>query len=128
MIREWILFIAYEACGGRDLMLKKNPFQYNNAIRLIAACCLIHVLQVTTLLEKNVFLSIKRATVTQYAIFIFVCVLLIYLIGKAFSKKMLARAISYYKGRDISKHSKLIAFGYLIANLIVLALIINFNR
>lgn len=128
MFREKILMIAYQACSGKGLIWEQNPFRYRNAIRLITVVVLLHLLQIISLLKKNIFLSIRHTTSEQYLIFIGICVLCIFSIEKVFSKKILAKSIRLYKEAPIANHSKLIAFGYLVLNFIILSVIINFNR
>jgi hypothetical protein len=128
MFREVVLFIAFRACSGKSLIWGQNPFQYRNAIRLIAVSFIIHFFQLLSLVKKNIFISIEHASTTQYLIFIGACVLCTYGIEQIFSKKVLARATRIYKESPIATYSKLIAFGYLIVNLIILSAIINLNR
>lgn len=128
MFREMILFIAYSACSGKTLIWGSNPFQYRNAIRLIAVVFLLHFFQLISLAKRNIFISIKQATTTQYLIFIAISLLSIYGTELVFSKMVLAKAIRLYKESAIANYSKLIAFVYLVVNMIILSVIINLNR
>jgi len=127
MIRQTILYIAYSACKGGGLLWKQNPFQYNSAVNLIVINFLIHVCQLIALIMKIFPLSIKSFDLTHYFLIIGVFVLCAFLFKKIFSKKVLTHAKEIYEDSNIEKYSRLIAFGYLAINILLLSFAISIN-
>lgn len=125
MRREIILFIAYKACSGKSLVWENNPFQYNNAIRLITVVFIFHIIQIIFLVRKANILPLKSIDGLQYLFIIGGSMALFYLFGNIFSKKVLAAAIRRYKETGIDKYARLIAYGYLIVNIVILLIIVR---
>jgi hypothetical protein len=121
-----IIFTAFKACGGKDLFLKKNPFQYRNATILIASVILVHILQIVMLITNYISFPLKSINESTYLILIGLFIILSYLCTKIFSKKMLAKSISIYKDSSLAIYAKLIAFGYLFLNIAIVIVIAIF--
>lgn len=124
MTKDLIFFIAYKACSGKNFHWNDNPFQYINSIFLLTFILLIHFLQIVSLIKKEFILSIKSISGTQYFFLIAALLLVFFLLGKVYPKKDLPKAIREYKGSRFDKYSKLIAYGYLVLNLILFMIII----
>ena len=122
MNKEKLLFIAYTACRGKNFLRGRNPDQYLKSIALISSIFLIHVAQIIALMHPSLFLK-KPSSPVIYFILVIICMFFYYLIGKIFSKKILARAIKTYSGSSLSSNAVIIAFGYLIFNFVILAII-----
>lgn len=122
-MRELILYIAFKACAGRDLILARNPFQYRNATILIAVIFIEHIIQILLLTTSNTTLSLKGINEKFYFILLVSFFILAYLSTIVFSKTILAKSIKKYKETSIGNYAKLISFGYFFFNLIVIIII-----
>jgi hypothetical protein len=125
MMREIILFIAYKACSGKSLVWENNPFQYNNAVRLITVVFIFHIIQIVFLIAKANIFPLKTIDGLQYLFIIGGSMALFYLFGIIFSKKVLAAAVRRYKETGINKYAKRIAYSYLIINIVILLIIVG---
>jgi len=123
MLKDFIFFIAYRACSGKNVLWKSNPFQYINSISLISFILLVHIIQITVFVKKGAILSIKSISGTNYLFILGGLLFIYFLIGRLFKRKDLPRIIRKYKDSKIDKYSKLIAFAYLIFNLILIFLL-----
>jgi len=123
-MRELIIFIAYQACSGRSLFWGKNPFQYQNALRLLGVAFTIHLFQVGFLISNWTELTFTELTTTQYLIIIGCSMAIIYGFEFLFPKNVLVSAIEKHKGSSVEKFSKMIAVAYTALNIFILVLII----
>lgn len=121
---QLILFISYKACSSIHPILGKNPFQYRNSIHLITFIIIIHVVQLLCLMINELLIfSLKTISTFQYLILIAVPLLLSYILEFVFSKKVLAKSISRYKGTFFEGKAKPIVWGYVLLNIALLILI-----
>lgn len=120
---EIIIFVAFKACGGKDLFLKKNPFQYRNATILIASVIIVHILQVVMLTTNYISFPLRKINERVYIIFFGLFFLISYLSTIIFSKKILAKSISKYRDSKLNDYAKLIAFVYLFINVFITIII-----
>ena len=125
MIREFILFIAYKACSGKNFVWGKNPFQYRNAVRLISILFFFHILQIALLILGSSVQSIGKV---YYLVGLGILLFLPYLIEIIFSKKILAKSITLYKETSIDKNAKTIAYSYFVLSFALLLVIVYFFR
>lgn len=124
MNRELIFFIAYEACSGRDFGLwKKSPLQFINAQRLIGTNVFLHILELILLLVKKGAVQPQHLTIVHYFLFLGGFLVTIYTIKLLFTKRILVRGRQEYQGSSFEHRSKLLAFGYLILNFILLGIV-----
>lgn len=122
MNNEKILFIAYVACKAKKVLVGSNPHLYYSAIALISINFLIHLVQIIMLIKPGFLLKNFNSPSGCFLMAGF-SILLIYLLGKVFSKKVLARGIKTYKESKVSSNASIIAFGYLILNIVPMSLI-----
>ena len=109
---------------GNDFgLLKKNPFQYQNALRLIAVNLSLHIIQLITLFSKQGLFIDGQLAGVQFASLVVGLFLVMFLMSIVFPKRVLAKANKLYKGTSWENRSKMVAFGYLFCNLILLILI-----
>ena len=129
MNKRLILFIAYKACDGNDYGLsKKSPHQYRNALNLIGLNLFIHIIQLL-LFATNIDLMKSDQVKEIYVVVFLLCLLTVFLLMKfIFPKKVLAKAISQYKGSNLEGKCKLIGFGYLFFNFILALFIAVWNN
>jgi hypothetical protein len=125
MVRAFILFVAYKACSGKDIVIGANPFQYRNSVSLIAMVFFLHVIQVLLLFGGKSFLPVKSIDEIAYLAIIGCFLLLFYLCELIFSKRILAKAIRQYKKSGIARYAKFIAFGYMVINIVIVVLMIT---
>lgn len=124
MNKELILFIAYEACRGNDFgLLERNPFQYDNAVRLISVNILLHIVQLVILLSNKSSLTNGQIGGVHLFVLMVGGMGIMFLMEFVFSKKVLAKAIMQYKDSMWDVRSKWIAFGYLFCNFILLGIV-----
>lgn len=124
MNRGLILFIAYEACRGNDFgLLKHNPFQFRNAVRLISINISLYIIQLVIILGNRGLMTNGKVESVHYIAFMVGGIGIKFLADFILSKKVLAIAIKQYKGSIWAVQSKWIALGYLICNIVLLSLV-----
>lgn len=90
------------------------------SIALISINFLIHLVQIIMLIKPG-FLLKNFNSPSGYFLMAGFSILLFYLLGKVFSKKVLARGIKTYKESKVSSNASIIAFGYLILNIVAMS-------
>jgi magnesium-transporting ATPase (P-type) len=127
-MRELILYIVYRACGGRDLFLSKNPFQYRNATILITVIFLMHLIQVVLLFFDYKSIFADKTNANWYFFLMIFFFIFSYVSSLIFSKKILAKSINKHKDSAIGRYAKLIVAGYMIVNALALFLIMVYSK
>lgn len=127
-LREIILNIAYKACEGKNNLLDSPNFTYNRAIRLISAVLILHLGQLIVIVFHSQLFPLRAFNGLNFFVSIGVCVMLIFVMYVVFPKKIL-NMNGQSSVESVVWHPKILAFSYLIVNLILLLfLAIHFDK
>lgn len=122
-MRKKILYIAFKACNGRNIIFGEHPFPYNSAVRLISFAGFVHLIQIALLVFKNQLVSVKSITGPQFFLLLVFGTFFTYLMHIVFPKSMLENTIIENEHTSLAIHAKLISFGYILINLLFAGLI-----
>src|SRR5688500_4799383 len=113
MIRGLVLYIAYKACGDRDIIFGKHSFQLRNAQHLISVNLIFHLAEVCLLILGKKSYAIASNVGIIYPALIVFALSVMFATELLFPKRLLAKAVTQYKNSRITSWSRWIAFGYL---------------
>jgi hypothetical protein len=126
-MREFLIYVAYQACAGYETWSNPNSWVFTRAKSLVASIVFFHLIHLTILFADKSHFPVKRiesklllgGIITYLACFAF-CEFL-------FTRKILNRSMAYYKEHWVNNYSKLFAFGYLIFAIALAFMMLHFR-
>jgi len=113
-MREFLIYIANEACKGYENWSNSNSWVFTRAKSLIASIIFFHITQLIILFADKRHFPLKKIEGELYLVLIVAYIGCFVFCEFLFTRKILARSIATYKYHWVNKYSKLFAFGYLI--------------
>ena len=127
-LREVILNIAYKACEGKENLLDSHSFQYNRSVGLISVAIVLHFAQLCIIFFSTRIFPIGQVSGPFYLKATISWIALILVLFFLFPKKLL-NLDNQQTVESVVRHPKLLAFGYLFVNLVLLLLLmIHFQK
>lgn len=121
-LREVILNIAYKACEGKENLLNSNSFQYNRSVGLISVGIVLHFAQLCIIVFHTQIFPIGQVSGSFFLIATISWIALLLVLYFLFPKRLLNLG-NQQTVESVVRYPKLLAFGYLFVNLVLLLLL-----